>query len=66
VIFRGAYCDTDHCLVVAKVREWLALNKLGHRSLRWKDLISGNLSDLEVGKLSDFDLIQVCSFGELK
>jgi len=42
MIFRGAYCDTDQCLVVAKVRERLALSKLGHRSLRWKDLISGN------------------------
>jgi len=28
--------------VVAEVRERLALSKLGHRSLRWKDLISGS------------------------
>jgi hypothetical protein len=42
MIFRGADCDTDHCLVVAEVRERLALSKLGHRSLRWKDLISGS------------------------
>jgi len=25
--FRGADCDTDHCLVVAKVKERLALSK---------------------------------------
>jgi len=25
--FRGAYCDTDHYLVVAKVRERLAVSK---------------------------------------
>jgi len=42
MIFRGADCDIDHCLVVAKVGERLTLNKLGHRSLRGKDLISGS------------------------
>ena len=26
--FRGADCDTDHCLVIAKVRERLAVGKL--------------------------------------
>jgi hypothetical protein len=26
-IFQGAGCDTDHCLVVAKVRERLAVIK---------------------------------------
>jgi hypothetical protein len=25
--FRGADCDTDHCLVVAKIRERLAVSK---------------------------------------
>jgi hypothetical protein len=25
--FRAAICDTDHCLVVAKVKERLAVNK---------------------------------------
>ena len=25
--FRGADCDTDHCLVIAKVRERLAVGK---------------------------------------
>jgi hypothetical protein len=26
-LFRGADCDTDHCLVVAKIRERLAVSK---------------------------------------
>jgi hypothetical protein len=27
ILFRGAECDTDHCLVMAKVRERLAVSK---------------------------------------
>jgi hypothetical protein len=39
--FRGAECDTDHYLVVAKVREILAVNKQAHINLMGRDLISG-------------------------
>jgi hypothetical protein len=49
MIFRGAYCDFDHCLVVAEGRGRLALSKLGHRSLRWKDLISGSYVSWRLG-----------------
>jgi hypothetical protein len=37
--FRGADCDTDHCLVVVKVKEILAIIKKQNRNLMWKDLI---------------------------
>jgi len=37
--YRGADGDTDHCLVVAKVREILAVIDKQHRSLMGKDLI---------------------------
>ena len=39
-LLKGADCDTDHYLVVAKVRERLAVSKKQHRNLKWKDLIS--------------------------
>jgi len=37
--FRGADCDTDHYLVVAKLRERFAVVNKTHRSLMGKDLI---------------------------
>ena len=40
--FREADCDTDHYVVVAKVRERLEVSKQVHRSLMGKDLISGS------------------------
>ena len=39
--FRRADCDTDHYLVVAKVRERLAVSKKDAQNLMEKDLISG-------------------------
>jgi len=37
--FRGADCDTDHCLVVAKVRERLAVSKQAAQMFDVEDLI---------------------------
>ena len=39
--YGGAECDTDHYLVVAKVRERLAVNKKADRILMGRDLVSG-------------------------
>jgi hypothetical protein len=39
VLSVGADCDTDHCLVVAKVREILAVSKQAAQTLVWRDLI---------------------------
>jgi endonuclease/exonuclease/phosphatase family metal-dependent hydrolase len=38
--FRAACCDTDHYLVVAKVRERLAVNKQSRRDFIWRGSIS--------------------------
>jgi hypothetical protein len=50
MIFQGAECDTDHYLVVAEVREKLAVSK----QLAWKFDVErfnlGKLSELEVWK----------------
>jgi hypothetical protein len=40
--FRGADCDTDYYLMVAKVRERLAVSRQAAQSFKWKDLISEN------------------------
>jgi endonuclease/exonuclease/phosphatase family metal-dependent hydrolase len=37
--FRGADCDSDHYLVVAKVRERLAVGKQLVKKMVWRDLI---------------------------
>jgi hypothetical protein len=38
--FRGADCDTDHNLVVARVKERLVVSKKNHKTLTGKVLIS--------------------------
>jgi hypothetical protein len=48
--FRGADCDADHCVVVAKVREILAINKQKSRKFYVEKFSLRQLSGLEVTK----------------
>ena len=48
--FRGTDCDTDHYLVVAKVRGRLALNKQAAQKLNGERFNLRKLKDLEVKK----------------
>jgi hypothetical protein len=45
--FRAADCDRDHCLVVAKVRERLAVNKQGSHRFELERFNLKNLNDVE-------------------
>ena len=48
--FRGADCDTDHCLVVTKVRERLALNKQAAQKFDGERFNIEELNELGVRK----------------
>jgi len=48
--FCGADCDTGHCLVVAKVRERLAVSKQAAQKFDWERLNLRKLNELKVRK----------------
>jgi len=48
VTFRGADCDTDHYLVIAKVRERLAVGKQAAQRFDRQRFILGKLNEPEV------------------
>ena len=48
--FRGADCDTDHYLVIAKVRERLAVSKQAAQKLDGEGFNLRKLKDVEVKK----------------
>ena len=54
--FRGADCDTDHYLVIAKVRERLAVGKLAAQRLDRQIFNLSKPNDLEVRKQYQIDI----------
>ena len=54
--FRGVYCDTDHYLVIAKVKERLAVGKLAAQRLDRQRFNLSKLNGLEVRKAYQTDI----------
>jgi len=48
--FRGVDCDTDHYLVVTKVRERLAVSKQAAQEFDWERFNLRKLNEVEVKK----------------
>jgi hypothetical protein len=64
--FSGADCETDHYLVVAKVWGTLTVRKQAAQKCDVDRFISGNKESWSLETVSDSDLKQICSFGELQ
>ena len=63
---RGADCRTDHSLVVAKVRERLAVTKQAEQKFDVERFNFRRLSKLENRKQYQIEISEVNSFGELE
>ena len=64
--FSGAYCDTDHCQVGAKVRETLAVRKQTAHKFDGERFNLMKRNELGLGKLIRLRFQRVSSFGEIK
>jgi len=65
--FRGVDCDTDHYLVVAKVRQRLAVSKHAAQKFDGKKCNLRKLNEVEVRKQYQIEIRnKLCSFGEVK
>jgi len=49
---RGSDCDTDHCVVVAEVREWLAVSKQAAQKFDMEKMYLRKVNELEVTELT--------------
>jgi hypothetical protein len=64
--FTGADCDTDHYLVVAKVRERLALSKQAAQKIDTERFDVKKLNEGDVKEQYQVTIKQVCSPGKLR
>jgi hypothetical protein len=58
--FRAAKCDTDHYLVVAKVRERLAVNKYATHRIHMERFNLKNLNEVGIVRLQTMAREFVC------
>jgi len=59
--FRGADCDTDQCLVVAKVREILAVSKQAAQRFHGEHFNLRKLNELKVRKQHQIEITNRCA-----